>query len=100
MASRAISSGCPDTFTSPRGEAKAEELASLEEQASLASDLGFDATFVHDVPLVHTPGIRFDGQARFHPRKYLAGLAEAIVVRGGRIFEHSEAAEFSDSDCR
>ena len=32
---------------------------------------------------------RFDGQARFHPRKYLAGLARAIADRGGMIFEHS-----------
>ena len=41
------------------------------------------------VPFAGGPGIRFDGQARFHPRKYLAGLARAITDRGGMIFEHS-----------
>jgi glycine/D-amino acid oxidase-like deaminating enzyme/nitrite reductase/ring-hydroxylating ferredoxin subunit len=66
----------------------------LREEAALASDLGFDARFVEDVPLVGGPGIRFDAQARFHPRKYLAGLALAITARGGRIYEHSEAEEF------
>ena len=37
------------------------------------------------------PGVRFDDQARFHPRKYLAGLAGAIRDEGGLIFEHSDA---------
>jgi glycine/D-amino acid oxidase-like deaminating enzyme len=86
----------PGYLHAPHGEAEAGQLASLEEQASLASELGFDATFVHDVPLFHTPGIRFDGQARFHPRKYLAGLTAAAVRLGVRIYERSEATEFSE----
>ena len=60
----------------------------------LAADLGFDATFVHEVPFVLRPGIRFDGQARFHPRRYLAGLGRAIRKAGGHIYEHSAADEF------
>jgi glycine/D-amino acid oxidase-like deaminating enzyme len=71
-------------------------VSALEAEATLAAALGFDASFVGDVPLVHTPGIMFEDQARFHPRKYLAGLARAITARGGKIFEHSEANEFSD----
>ena len=42
------------------------------------------------------PGVRFDDQARFHPRKYLAGLARVITARGGRIYEHSTAEEFCE----
>ena len=38
--------------------------------------------------------MRFADQARFHPRKYLAGLARAIRAKGGEIFEHSPADEF------
>ena len=68
----------------------------LREDARIAAELGFDATFVADVPLLHTPGVRFEDQARFHPRKYLAGLVRAIVRKGGRIYEDSEASEFSD----
>ena len=73
-----------------------DERASLREEALLGSELGFDASFVEEVPLVGSPGIRFDGQARFHPRKYLAGLARAIADRGGMIFEHSAADAFHD----
>jgi glycine/D-amino acid oxidase-like deaminating enzyme/nitrite reductase/ring-hydroxylating ferredoxin subunit len=73
-----------------------EEAPKLRDEAALASDLGFDATFVEQVPLAGLPGIRFEDQARFHPRKYLAGVVRAIVARGGQIYEHSEAEEFCD----
>jgi glycine/D-amino acid oxidase-like deaminating enzyme/nitrite reductase/ring-hydroxylating ferredoxin subunit len=68
----------------------------LREDARIAAELGFDATFVADVPLVHKPGVRFEDQARFHPHKYMAGLARAIVRNGGHIYEESEATEFSE----
>jgi glycine/D-amino acid oxidase-like deaminating enzyme/nitrite reductase/ring-hydroxylating ferredoxin subunit len=73
-----------------------DERASLREEALLASELGFDASFVDEVPLFGSPGIRYDGQARFHPRKFLAGLVRAITDRGGMIFEHSAADAFHD----
>ena len=73
----------------------ANEDQAFRDEAGLARELGFDAAFVDDVPLIGGPGIRFDGQARVHPRKYLAGLARAVVACGGRIHEHSPAAEFS-----
>ncbi len=69
----------------------------LEEEATFARELGFDVSFDADLPLVHRPGIRYEDQARIHPRKYLAGLARAIVARGGMIFEHTSAGEFSRS---
>jgi glycine/D-amino acid oxidase-like deaminating enzyme/nitrite reductase/ring-hydroxylating ferredoxin subunit len=68
----------------------------LREEARLADELGFDATFVDDVPGLDTVGVRFDGQARMHPRRYLAGLLRAIVNKGGRIYEQSDATDFSD----
>ena len=71
-----------------------ESLETLEDESVLARELGFDAEFVPEVPLVGRPGVRFEGQARFHPRKYLAGLAKEIVAKGGRIYEHSEADTF------
>jgi len=66
------------------------------EEAKTASDLGFDASFVDDVPFVGGPGVRFENQARFHPRKYLSGLARVLSDRGVKIFEHSEVEEFTD----
>src|SRR5947207_4073962 len=44
---------------------------SLEHEAQLAQELGFDAEFVDEVPSVNRPGIRFANQAKFHPFKYL-----------------------------
>jgi len=72
-----------------------EDAESFSHEAALATELGFDAEFVASVPLVGRPGIRFEAQARFHPRQYLAGLAAAFVALGGRIHEHSGAEEFS-----
>jgi glycine/D-amino acid oxidase-like deaminating enzyme/nitrite reductase/ring-hydroxylating ferredoxin subunit len=77
------------------GSAVAESSA-LREDAELAESLGFDVEFLDKVPTMGEPGIRFEGQARFHPRKYLAGVARAITEKGGRIYEHSEASEFRD----
>lgn len=77
------------------GQAVAEH-ASLRDEAAAADALGFDAEFVNAVPLAHTPGIRYERQARVHPRKYLAGLARAIAERGGLIFEGTSADEFAD----
>jgi glycine/D-amino acid oxidase-like deaminating enzyme/nitrite reductase/ring-hydroxylating ferredoxin subunit len=68
----------------------------LKSDAQLARELGFDAEYVEETPLIGRPGVRFAGQARIHPRKYLAGVARAFEQLGGRIFEHSEAEEFHE----
>ena len=73
-----------------------QEPERLQEDATLARELGFDAEYVETVPLVNRPGIRFPDQARIHPRSYLAGVAKAFVALGGRIYEHSAADEFCD----
>lgn len=39
------------------------------------------------------PCLRFPGQGRFHPGKYLNGLALAVQRMGGKIFVNSEAEE-------
>ena len=79
----------------PIGETEGAGVSSFQEEAALAGDLGFDAAFVEDVPWIGGPGIRFQNQARFHPRKYLAGLARVITARG-QIYEHSGVEAFCD----
>jgi glycine/D-amino acid oxidase-like deaminating enzyme/nitrite reductase/ring-hydroxylating ferredoxin subunit len=86
----------PGYIHAPIGQPTGNAAASFKEDASLASELGFDAQFMDEVPFVGGPGVRFSDQARFHPRKYLAALAQAIVDRGGMIFEHSAADTFSN----
>jgi len=81
----------------PRGRSDRQVEKVFEDEARLAGEMGFDAQVVNDVPFVGGPGVQFDNQARFHPRKYLAGLASAILHNGGRIFEHSAAEEFRDT---
>jgi len=80
----------PDGETSHDDEADA-----FSAEAALARELGFDADFVPDVPFIGGPGIRFEGQARIHPRRYLRGLVTAIREKGGEIYEHISADEFS-----
>jgi glycine/D-amino acid oxidase-like deaminating enzyme/nitrite reductase/ring-hydroxylating ferredoxin subunit len=86
----------PNYLHAPRAAAATVDDVDFRDEAVLANDLGFDAAFVPEVPFVRRPGVRYDGQARFHPRMYLAGLARAIQSVGGRIYEHSEVREFSD----
>jgi glycine/D-amino acid oxidase-like deaminating enzyme len=70
------------------------DVQAFRQEASLAEELGFDAAFVEDVPWIGGPGVRFENQARIHPRRYLAGVAEAILEAGGRIYRRSAAEEF------
>lgn len=74
--------------------------ADLRDEAELADALGFDAELVDAAPVVNAPAVRFASQARFDPRRYLRGVAEAVVSLGGQVFESSAAAEFSESPNR
>ena len=78
------------------GVASREQVEGFQEEANLATELGFDAAFVEDVPFAGGPGIHFGNQARFHPRKYLAGLVTAARANGVQIFEHSDVDEFTE----
>jgi glycine/D-amino acid oxidase-like deaminating enzyme/nitrite reductase/ring-hydroxylating ferredoxin subunit len=81
----------------PPDEDRSKQVESLRRDAALAREFGFDVELVDDAPLVGGPALHVANQARIHPRKYLAGVAQAIVRGGGRIYEQSEAREFSAS---
>ncbi len=87
----------PGYLHEPVDQDDAKEVKSLEEDAELATDLGFDGTFVKNAPLVGKPAVRFANQAKFHPLKYLGALLEKIPGKGSHIYEQSEAEEISDS---
>ena len=44
------------------------------------------------------PALRFPRQAQFHPLKYLAALAQAIVRDGGRIYTQTHAAKIEGGE--
>jgi len=43
------------------------------------------------------PCLAFQNQARFHPLRFMGGLAEALVRRGGRIHGHTRVVEVDDT---
>jgi glycine/D-amino acid oxidase-like deaminating enzyme/nitrite reductase/ring-hydroxylating ferredoxin subunit len=51
-----------------------------------------------DAPFDTGPCLRFPRQARFHPTRYLAGLAKAIHASGGHIFTGTHADRFQGGD--
>ena len=71
----------------------------LERELEATHRAGLSATeLVSRAPLATFdtgPALRFRGQAQFHPLKYLAGLARAIVVRGGKIYTRTHATKVS-----
>ena len=69
----------------------------LRKDAELANELGFEATFRESVPVVGRPGVQFGGQAKFHPRKYVAALLKAIPGDGCDVFEETNVDEVEDS---
>jgi glycine/D-amino acid oxidase-like deaminating enzyme/nitrite reductase/ring-hydroxylating ferredoxin subunit len=83
----------------PLGDAS-DQTDSLQAEATLAGELGFDAEYLESVPFMDRPGVRVANQARIHPRRYLGGVASAFAALGGRIHEHSEADEFCDDPRR
>jgi len=74
-----------------------DERERFEREAKTAADLGFEARYVEQVPFFGVPGIEYGGQAKFHPRKYLAALAKAIDGDGSFVFEHTESTEVTDT---
>lgn len=78
-------------------EAARNEHESLEHDAELAQEFGFDATFVDVVPLANQPGVRFANQAMIHPVKYVDGLLQHVVGSGGHVYEDSEVDQIDEA---
>lgn len=74
--------------------------AILDHEIDACHQVGYkDVAFVDNAPV---PGVetgralKFPRQARFHPRKYLAGLIRAIRRDGGRFFADTPAIAFKE----
>jgi glycine/D-amino acid oxidase-like deaminating enzyme/nitrite reductase/ring-hydroxylating ferredoxin subunit len=90
----------PGYLSAALGGNASEEVVGLRREAHLAVELGFDAEFLEQVPMVGRPGIRFANQAEFDPIRYLRALALTIEGGGSFVYENSEAGEFSESPRR
>jgi glycine/D-amino acid oxidase-like deaminating enzyme/nitrite reductase/ring-hydroxylating ferredoxin subunit len=72
------------------------QVSKIEKEVEVAQRIGLPASFVREtgLPFDVRAAIRFDGQAQFHPTKYVAGLARTIPGEGSYIFENSRAVDW------
>ncbi|MDP8942684.1 MAG: FAD-dependent oxidoreductase [Actinomycetota bacterium] len=70
-----------------------QEVSQIEAEVDAAKRVGLPATYTEesDLPYPITSAVRFDGQARFHPRKWCLGLAKAVEGDGSHVFEETRA---------
>lgn len=74
-----------------------EYVSQINEESMVASSLGIEAVYLEEIPLFPIKAaLRFEHQARFHPRKFLLTLAEEYVNTGGKIFEQSRVIDIEE----
>ncbi len=63
----------------------------LSQEADVARELGFDAQLVESVPIFRRPGVRFENQAKIHPRKYLLAVLRLLCAgKTCQVYENTE----------
>lgn len=72
----------------------------IRKEVELANELGFDVSFVEHTPVGGRPGMRVPNIAKFHPGKYILGMAGELINNGGFIFEKAEPEEFLEDSNR
>ncbi|MFI0898065.1 FAD-dependent oxidoreductase [Streptomyces sp. NPDC020983] len=78
-------------------------LAAVRDEAAAAREAGLAAEYTGqcDLPFPVAGAVRVDGQAQFHPRAYLLGLAAALTARGGTVYERSRVTGLTEGEpCR
>ncbi|WP_205323858.1 FAD-dependent oxidoreductase [Glycomyces sp. YM15] len=78
----------------------ADGVEALLEESEAAREAGLDAAFTTEtgLPFPVAGAVRVDGQAQFHPRRFLLGLAADFVAQGGEIFERSRVTGLESGD--
>ena len=73
---------------------KQDEVIEIEKEVEAVKKLGKEAKFVTNIelPLKIKGAIEFDGQAQFHPRKYMIGLANAILKQN-KIYNYTTVTD-------
>ncbi|NUQ18310.1 MAG: FAD-dependent oxidoreductase [Sphingomonas sp.] len=76
-------------------------ISDLQEEFEACRKIGAEVEWADRAPV---PGLdtgrclRFPNQGRFHPTRYLAGLARAILSRGGRIYSNTAYVDHDDNE--
>jgi glycine/D-amino acid oxidase-like deaminating enzyme/nitrite reductase/ring-hydroxylating ferredoxin subunit len=76
------------------------DVEELREEAEAARQAGLDASFTNELPLPFpiAGAVRLEGQAQFHPRKYLLALAAAVAGDGSHVFEETRAVDVREGE--
>ncbi|MFI9122300.1 FAD-dependent oxidoreductase [Streptomyces bikiniensis] len=80
-----------------------EMVDQLRAEADAAREAGLAASFVTDTGLPYpvAGAVRVEGQAQFHPRKYLLALVADLVGRGGKVYERTRVVSLDEGEpCR
>jgi glycine/D-amino acid oxidase-like deaminating enzyme/Rieske Fe-S protein len=78
----------------------------LRKEFESTKDAGLPTELLEHVPGIRLPYeadtmcIRYPDQAQFHPMKYLNGLAEAVIRKGGNIYTQTRAEEISEKGAK
>lgn len=77
-----------------------EGAKAIRDEVAATQRLGLpgELTTETTLPFPVQAAIRFPNQARFHPRKYLLGLAEQITSKGTAIYENTRACHVTEAD--
>ncbi|MEV5612498.1 FAD-dependent oxidoreductase [Streptomyces sp. NPDC052225] len=90
-----------DAYTYATGD---RYLSAVRAEAEAARDAGLAASFVTStgLPFEVSGAVRVTGQAQFHPRKYLLGLADDLHARGALLHEETRVTDLDEEDgaCR
>jgi glycine/D-amino acid oxidase-like deaminating enzyme/nitrite reductase/ring-hydroxylating ferredoxin subunit len=77
-----------------------DRVKEIEAEVEAARRLGLPASLTDRTPLPFpvAAAVRFDNQARFHPRKYLLALAARIPGEGSSLFEQTRVTDISEGE--
>ncbi len=80
-----------------------ERVSQIRDEVDAAGRAGLPVAFTEEVSLPYpiAGAVRLEGQAQFHPRKYLLHLAAGIPGEGSHLFERSRVTDLHEgSRCR
>ena len=78
-----------------------DEIATLQKELTATKNAGLQTEWLDKIPGIQSesgPCIAFPQQAQFHIMKYIKGLSEAIVKKGGRVYTGSKATKIKEDE--
>ncbi len=76
------------------------KLQGIKDEVEAAKSLGMKAKFTNEIEVLGKVegGVEFPNQAQFNPVKYVTGLAECVLKKGGEVFENTKVVQCEKVD--